>query len=104
MHGNLYHIPALFNKLHERFFDISPAEKPRIDDPGCKPWTLMHEIQGQTWVEEECFSLVGVEIAQSHNVEPRFVAVTDRLRIWAYAQNFQGKCDAHLPNQWTDEY
>lgn len=90
MHGSLYYQPSLAFQLYERFLDISPSERPRLVDADCKPWVVLNQMQGQTWVDESLLRIEGLSITQKDSQEPRFVAVTDTLQVLLRAQSVKG--------------
>lgn len=81
----------MFYTLHERFFDISTFDTPSLADAACKPWTLFHQVQGCTWVDEGLLSRLGVNTAQT-TARPRFIAITDQDDFFIHAECNQGKC------------
>lgn len=89
--GLFYYMPSLLFQLYGRFMDISPSEFPRLSDGNCKPWVVFNELQDKTWVDEGFLRCFDVDARQLPNNEPRFVAITDSLRVMHDALEQNGK-------------
>lgn len=96
LHGKIYYLPALFSQLYERLHDISPSDYPQLADEYCKPWAVMHRIEGMSWVNEKLLYLSGTNTTQVENQEPRFVAVTDSIKVLNHTELLECNCNSLL--------
>lgn len=70
--------PDDFLHLYARLMDISPAEKPALEDADCDPCVLIHCIQGISWAPSRMMEPLQKAVGKA----VQFLAVTDNQGIF----------------------